>query len=156
MKTNFMFGLKSRISLILLGVLLSVTFFSCSKSSSTTVHFQGTMSGSNETPSNGSPATGTVNAYYNTQTKIMTYTLNWSNLTSTPVAMHFHEGPIGVAGGVIIGITGFPATISGTVSGTSSALTISEDSALLTGDVYANIHTTNYPGGEIRAQLIKQ
>ena len=163
-------ALKTWKPLILLGLIIPITFFSCKKSTLATLlnqgtnktsvmdtlHFKGTMSGSNATPPNNSPAAGTVNAYYNTQTKIMTYTLTWSNLTNAPFAMHFHEGPIGVSGQVLFGIPDFPSQVTDSVSGTTSAWTVFEDSALMVGDVYANIHTSTYPAGEIRGQLVKQ
>jgi len=69
-------------------------------------------------------------------------------------AAHFHVGAPGVAGPVIIPFPGFPAATSGTYS-ISVILTPTQESQLLGGLFYANIHNSTYPGGEIRGQLVQ-
>lgn len=94
-------------------------------------------------------ATGTVTGNLNPTTYVLTYTLTWSGLSSNASAMHFHD-----AGPVIVPITGFSEATSGTYSGTAT-LTAEQAADLAAGKIYAQIHTANNPGGEIKATLSK-
>lgn len=124
-----------------------------------------TLSGANERPTVvNSPGTGTLNATYDRGTKMITYTITWSNTTAPVTAMHFHNAiptatlpATAVAGNVVIGIagTGTPATYTSPVTGTTRELTPDEETALLAGNWYLNLHTSEYPGGELRGQLMR-
>jgi len=74
------------------------------------------------------------------------------------LAAHVHAPALpGINAGVVVPLTGVPAATFGTFSGTSTivnTLTAAQfANALLTGMAYANIHTSTFPGGEIRGQL---
>ena len=43
-----------------------------------------------EVPENKSSASGTADVTYNKDTKMLTYTLNWSGLTDKPTMAHIH------------------------------------------------------------------
>ena len=58
----------------------------------------------------------------------------------------------GVNAGILITLTGFPATTSGTYSNTF-AITPTQVSHLQNGLCYFNIHNGTFPNGEIRGQL---
>ena len=84
----------------------------------------------------------------------------FSNLTGPAVAMHIHSpaGP-GTNAGVIIPLTAysFPAanpTNGGIIFG-AVPIGTNDVTNLLAGLNYINIHTTEYPGGEIRGQLVQ-
>jgi uncharacterized lipoprotein NlpE involved in copper resistance len=99
-------------------------------------------------------ATGTITGTYNKQTNALQYTINWTGLEGgNPVAMHFH-GPAdpGVAAGIVVPITGFPTTATGTYTG-NATVTDAQETELLNGLWYYNIHNATYPGGEIRGQV---
>ena len=84
----------------------------------------------------------------------MNFTVNWTGLSGgNPTAMHFH-GPAdpGIAASVIVPITGFPTTASGTVTGTAT-LTDAQETDFMNGLWYYNIHNATYPAGEIRGQV---
>ena len=122
-----------------------------------------TLSGANERPTVvNSPGTGTFIGTYNKETKMLTYSVTWTGFTAT--AMHFHNAPptqnlpaTAVSGPVVIGIagTGSPATFTSPISGTTRALTTDEETNLLAGNWYINIHSSANPGGEIRAQIVQ-
>lgn len=120
------------------------------------VHFSGTLSGQAENPPIDTAGTGTVTATYDPATKTLQYTFTWSNLTGNAIAMHFHDGAPGVNGPVVVPVSGFPQQPSGTVSGTSAPLNDTLVADLMAGKFYGNIHTPNHPGGETRAQMIRQ
>ena len=134
----------------------SVIFNACNKddnnSTPTITNFSGTLSGANETPPNSSAATGTADFSYNSDTKILSGTVTYSGIT--PVAAHIHKGAVGEAGAVI-----FPlgeTSLASPISFTSVPLDATQEADLMNNLYYVNIHSTAYPGGEIRAQLIKQ
>jgi hypothetical protein len=62
---------------------------------------------------------------------------------------HLHAGAVGVAAPVAIPLTGGPA--NWTLPETT--LTDAEVQTLISGNFYANVHTTANPGGEIRGQV---
>jgi len=71
-------------------------------------------------------------------------------------AAHFHDGAVGVNGGVVRAITGdfVGNTASGTWTRTGvPSLTAKLIANLLAGNIYVNIHTAANGGGEIRGQV---
>jgi len=142
--------LKNVISVVLASILILVA--SCSKDSEDPkVIFKATINGASETPANASTATGTATLTYNRNTKIFEIVVNFTGIEATNA--HIHKGAIGVAGGVVFGFT---APVTSPINYTSPALTVSQDSALNANLYYVNIHSTEFPAGEIRGQLIKQ
>ena len=140
----------------------------------TVVNLRATMTGANENPANTSTGTGTFTATLDTATNLLTYDITFSGLT-TPVNNGHIHGPAATAttnAGTTINFNTQPgATFSlgatgGTahgiallVSGTQITATINGDSLkklLLAGLTYANIHTTQNPGGEIRGTITRQ
>jgi hypothetical protein len=117
------------------------------------------FSGSQEAPANNSTATGTFVGTYNDVTDSLIYTITFSGLSTNVTAAHFHGYvPPGIAGPVIFAPTN-PLFPTGVMSGTfvdSVKLTQGQEDSLKMGLIYFNIHTTNFPGGEIRAQLFLQ
>lgn len=116
------------------------------------------LSGANETPTIESTGTGTVAIAYDPISKIITYKTTWQlgSSTATTLNMHFHGAADGSdlkSSPVIIGITGFSKMNSGEFSGTTRALTLDEESQFLSGKWYFNIHSSTYPGGELRANI---
>ncbi len=147
---------------------------------STVVHFAVTMTPAGEPPGLlGNPTgNGSFTATLDTVTNVFSYTGTFTGLTSNANNGHIH-GPFTVGGtattaGVILNFNtlaggtfvGFGTATSGSISGTVTlnaatqiSATVNGDSLkklLLAGQTYVNIHTTTNPGGEIRAQLIKQ
>lgn len=114
------------------------------------------MTTDQEVPATKSSAHGTMDVSYNKCDKMLTFTLKWENLTGDPVGSHIH-GPAakGVNAPVKYNFTSLlPKTTSGTFTDSAKVdgMAIKEDS-LLAGYYYINIHTSMYPGGEIRGQI---
>ena len=117
--------------------------------------FSATYSGSQEVPANGSPGTGTITGVYDDFTNMIHYTITFSGLTANTTAAHFHAPAMsGVNAPVIIPHAGFPGGVISGVYSKSDVLTDAQETQLLAGLVYSNIHTSALPGGEIRAQII--
>ena len=94
-------------------------------------------------------ATGTLTASFNPGTKELSYTFTWQGLSGKAIEMHIHD-----AGPIIIPITGFPMETAGTFSG-KATITDAQATDLIAGKFYGQIHTENYPAGEILAVLTR-
>jgi len=110
-----------------------------------------TLNGASEVPPATSPGTGSGSMTISNS--VLFYSISFTNLLSPAILAHIH-GPAGPAqtASPIIPFSP-PAASSGVISG-SAALTSQQLLYLMTGQTYANIHTTNYPGGEIRGQVL--
>lgn len=115
--------------------------------------FGALLSGATETPANASVSTGTSTVALSDDLSRIAYFLSVTGAL-TPTMSHIHAGAVGVAGPVIFPLsTAFnPGDI---VSGTS-AITADQVQTLLSGDYYVNVHSTDFPGGELRGQLYPQ
>jgi hypothetical protein len=115
-----------------------------------------TMTGSQETPSVTTPATGTIDANYNRLTKTLSYSIVFSGLVDSAVAAHIHGlGEAGVMAPVLQTFSPFPRRKAGSYSGSLliDGVKFTEE-YLLGGRYYINIHSKTYGNGEIRGQLI--
>lgn len=137
---------------------------------SQTERFSATLAGGNEVPPINSAGTA---AFEMTIRDNITFSLTFSGLTSPLVVSHLHFAPSKVAGGVMIFLCGggnqpaCPAATSGTITGTITAANVTGPTTqgITAGDLtsaleavrdglsYANMHTTNFPGGEIRGNV---
>jgi hypothetical protein len=133
------------------------------------------LSGAQEVAPNSSTALGVATIIYDTTSDVFDITvlvvgIGLSDLrpvgpNGSPI--HIHMAPPGVNGGIVIDL-GFLSSfmqaglgiqysaIGVTAGGTYGG--ISSDPALVrqafdAGNLYVNIHTNNYPGGEIRGQI---
>jgi len=122
---------------------------------------------------------GSLELRLDRSTQTMTYTLTFSGLSAPVTQSHIHFGKEHVPGGVMVflctnlgnGPSGTPAcpASGGTVTGTISAASViaiagqnvkagdfdALEDALESDTAYGNIHTTNFPAGEIRGQVAR-
>lgn len=110
-----------------------------------------------------SNASGDAHVQFNEDGTSFEFTVNAENLENT-LAGHFHSGPPGVNGPVEIPIfqNDEPMDYNGEVaSGTFSEEDLTGEmswdeftEAMVAGDIYVNLHTEQYPDGEIRGQVM--
>ena len=146
----------------------------------TVFQFTATLDGPSESPANASPATGTATFSYDSVLKTFSIDTTFTGLTGNTTAAHIHA-PTAVAGtgtagvatqtpsfvGFPLGVTsgsynqtfdlglastyrsGFITANGGTPAGAETAFI----NAINAGQAYLNIHTSAFPGGEIRGFL---
>jgi len=140
--------------------------------------FVGNLSGANEVAPVPSPGTGLATVVLDPTAQTIQINVTFSGLTSNDMAAHIHCcGPLGTNVGVATAVPAFPGFPLGVTSGTyhSAVFDLTQstiynpafvslqgglpqaEAALIagieTGATYLNIHTVNFPGGEIRSQL---
>jgi hypothetical protein len=138
--------------------------------------FHAVFSGFNEVPPILSEGKATLDLTLDRKAKTLTFTLTYSNLSSSVIQSHIHFGKVHVNGSVVVffcsNATGAPTPNTcpvngGTVTGTLTASDVLSvpgqnisagdfdaiEDALESNTAYANIHTANFPAGEIRGQV---
>ena len=113
------------------------------------------LTGAQEVPPTGSSATGTGTVSLSADHTTITVNLTFSGLTANATAGHIHgpAGP-GVSAPVLFPFTGVPAATSGSIPTQTFAVTPAQVAQLRAGLFYFNIHTSTFPGGEIRGQIL--
>ena len=107
-----------------------------------------TLSAAQEVPPNPSSATGRGKIRIGPD-KSVNGGLTLTGMAAT--AAHIHEAPAGANGPVLIALTKTSDTSFAVPPGVS--LTDAQYASYLAGNLYLNVHSAAYPGGEIRAQL---
>jgi hypothetical protein len=111
-----------------------------------------TLSGREENPANNSAGTGSGTITVNLATGTVTGSINVSGFTST--VAHLHDAFAGNNGPVLIGFNADAITANRWNAPAGAALTPAQVDRLLLGALYFNVHSAQFPGGEVRAQLL--
>ncbi|MCY7359160.1 MAG: CHRD domain-containing protein [Rudanella sp.] len=114
------------------------------------IKLKATLSGAAERPTPVvSSATGAFVGIVDPVTRVLNYTVTYSGLTLS--AGHLHRVTNSTTG---IGGVEFPfAALGSPIIGTATLTTASRVDSLLNWFYYANLHTTAFPGGEIRGDI---
>ena len=116
-----------------------------------TNYAKGGLEASQETQPVTSTGSGVVIVKYNADNNELRLYGDYAGLTSPINGSHLHIGAPGETGPVEIALQNTGGT-TGSLS-VVATLTDAQETALLDGRMYANVHTDNYPQGELRAQL---
>jgi hypothetical protein len=115
------------------------------------IKYQATLSAADETPATDSKGEGTVDATYDTDTKMLTWVITYKALSGPVTAAHFH-GPAEM-GAKADPVVPLAAPYDSPISG-GATLTDAQYADLAKGLWYFNLHTDKCPDGEIRGQMI--
>ena len=115
------------------------------------MQFSALLNSASEVPPTASPATGVGS--FSLVNSALNYNITFTNLLSAATGAHIHGPADSSTNANVIVPFGPPAAIAGTISGTAT-LDSTTLFYLVSGLTYANIHSTNYPGGEIRGQVL--
>jgi len=118
-----------------------------------TATFNMQLTGAQEVPANNSTATANVTVTLNRTTGAVTVSGTFGTLSSPATVAHIH-GPAGVGQNApaLIPLT-LPSTTTGDVTGTGTMSQVQMND-MMGGMTYVNIHSENFPDGEIRAQIV--
>ena len=106
------------------------------------------LSGAQEVPPNPSVATGKSTIVIAAD-KSVSGKVSFSGMNAT--AAHIHEAPVGKNGGVIVPLAKGSDDSFSVPDG--AKLTDAQYASYTAGNLYVNVHSATYPGGEIRVQL---
>jgi len=161
-------------------LLLALLTLWATAAQATPITYQVLLSGPNESPANASPGTGFATVVIDTAANLLSIDMSFSGLLGTTTASHIHCCTAAPEAGTAIvatqtpTFTGFPLIVqAGTYSHTfdlslassynaafitaNGGTVASAEAALAAGiaadEAYLNIHTTLFPGGEIRGFL---
>jgi len=137
----------------------------------------GDLNGYEENPDISTVATGSFKVTIDDDAQTLSYKLSYSGLEGTVTQAHIHFSKRAVNGGITLFLCGTAIALGpagtptcpadGTVSRTVTAADILAPgtqgieagnfaelaAALRAGETYANVHSSKWPGGEIRAQI---
>ncbi len=116
--------------------------------SAETMQFTADLQASSEVPPNDSGATGTADVTIDTDTKTVSWKLSYDGLTGDATAVHIH-GPAAE------GENAAPIVPMDPMMDGSGDITEEQIGTIQDGKAYVNVHTAQYPDGEIRGQLMK-
>jgi hypothetical protein len=143
-----------------------------SRADATPILYTAILAGTNEVPANASPATGFISVELSGD--FLSIDETFTGLTTTAAAAHIHCCvPPGTNAMVAVPFVGFPSATSGHYmnsfdltlaasyngafitahGGTAASAEAALIAGLNSGNAYANIHDSNFLGGEIRGQL---
>jgi hypothetical protein len=156
-------------SLFAVALVLGLTGLGCDSATDDTVFFQAPLAGSNEVPPSGSAASGICGFQLTGDT--VSYSIEAHGLRNV-IGAHIHVGAAGANGPVRVVLFPFPggppadtanpvASVDGVLragtfdnSHVTGGLTFNDIvTAMQSGNAYCNVHTTAFPGGEIRGQI---
>ena len=137
------------------------------QASAQTITLTTTMNGGEETPVLNTGMVGTAEVSVDVTNREILVNLSVFNTPTPTTAGHIHIGPSGIAGPVVVN---FPPGLVGRTGDFAMSFRLGERDfvarpaigintfddaiqAIVTGNSYVNIHTTQNPGGEIRGQL---
>lgn len=122
------------------------------------IYFYAPLSGMNEIPQNASQAKGAVMVEWYAETSTINATGSFSGVESDYAASHLHAGLAGQNGGVEVALDPYEDGDSrgGNYLPGDNEFTLTTDQVglLVSRSIYANIHTQEFGGGEIRGQVL--
>jgi len=149
MKTNLPLSNKH-----LFNVLIACAVILCfgSQAQAASIDFDFPLNASQQVPTNASTGSGDCFLSLDDVSGSVSVSCSFSGLSSAAVAAHIHglAGP-GINAGVILALTATAAT-GGTITG-NGILDAAQMAGMINGQTYVNLHTGQYPGGEIRGQV---
>ena len=150
----------------------AILFVAATCAHATTISYSAALNGGNENLANASTATG--NIFLSLTGDLLTVNLSYTGLTNPASAGHIHCcASIGNNATVAVPFSGLPRLTAGTYfnvidlsllasygsnfvaanGGSSSSAEAAFIAGLNSGNAYANLHDSSYPGGEIRGQI---
>ena len=123
------------------------------------IELRANLTAAQEVPGTASPASGTAIMIYDVAANTFDLVVTITGMTNLATASHIHEALAGVNGPVVTNLGGEAAytRVGSTLRATFRNVThLGDRVKMLQAGAYYNIHSAQFPGGEIRGQLIAQ
>lgn len=124
------------------------------------VELRATINAAQEAPNvSTSPATGTAIMLYDIKTNTFDLMVSINGMANAAISSHIHEAAAGAGGPVVtnLGSESVYTRSGNTLTATFRNITHGGDRLkLIQGGAYFNIHSAQFPQGEVRGQLIPQ
>lgn len=142
----------SRRAIILVAFLMGVAWTGLAQAES--LSFKVPLTGAQSVPPVETSGTGTADLTYDPATRVVTWNITYSGLSSPTTMAHFH-GPAaqGTNGPVVIWLTTQGSPPGNPMTG-QATLTPEQAQQFAAGNWYVNVHTQSHPAGEIRGWVI--
>jgi hypothetical protein len=116
--------------------------------------FKVPLSSAQQVPPVQTAGSGTVDLTYDPSTRVISWSITYSGLSSRVTMAHFH-GPAGPGknADVAVWLTKQGSPVESPIKG-EATLTPDEAQQLMAGEWYVNVHTQEHPAGEIRGQVV--
>jgi CHRD domain len=111
------------------------------------------LSGAQQVPPVTTAGSGSADITWDPTTRVVTWSITYSGLSSDATMAHFHRGKPGTNGPVVIWLSTKGTPPSSPIAGTAT-LTPTQAAHFAAGDWYINVHTKDHPAGEIRGQVV--
>jgi hypothetical protein len=113
--------------------------------------YEATLTSAQEVPPNASPARGQAEVQHNTNTNTLTWKVTYSGMSGPVTGAHIH-GPAaaGANAGILVPFSG---NLNAQPIQGQGPITPQMVGDLAAGLWYVNLHSAQFPGGEIRGQL---
>ncbi len=98
-------------------------------------------------------AEGTFVGTYDMTTNELNISVNYNNITSNLTLAHIHDGAAGLNGPVVFNLSPPTGNTTGNFNAGPFVLTAQQETKLLNGELYVNLHSTSCPSGVIRDQI---
>jgi hypothetical protein len=117
------------------------------------VSFTVPLTGAQQVPPVDTPGSGSADLTYDPGTKVVTWNITFSGLSSDATMAHFH-GPAasGKNGPVKVWLSEKGAAVASPLKG-QATLSSADAQEFVSGQMYINVHTKDHPAGEIRGQV---
>ncbi len=107
-------------------------------------------------PKPDSNALGNALMTFQKSTGLLCYSISFTSLGTMEIAAHFHApATAGVNASVLFSITPGPSPVGSPKTGCVGPLSKQEQKDLRGGLFYINVHSTDFPAGEIRGQVLR-
>lgn len=119
------------------------------------VSFEVPLTGAQQVPAVQTPGSGSAELTYDPSTRVVTWNISFSGLSSQATMAHFH-GPAPAGKNADVKVWLSQKGNMEMTSPFSGHATLSPDDAKMfeAGDMYINVHTKHNPNGEIRGQVV--
>jgi hypothetical protein len=117
------------------------------------VSFTVPLTGAQQVPPVDTPGSGSADLTYDPGTKVVTWNITFTGLSSDATMAHFH-GPAasGKNGPVKVWLSEKGAAVTSPLKG-QATLSSADAQEFVSGQMYINVHTKDHPAGEIRGQV---